>query len=107
MTEAFAALITPGVATAIAAMALVTYLCRIAGYYMMHVIPITGRLKRAFAALPGSIIAAAVLPSLERLGPAAMLAIGAAVLTMLIRRNEILALLVGLGIAAAARAWGM
>jgi uncharacterized membrane protein len=107
MTEAFAALITPGVATAIAAMALVSYLCRISGYYLMQVVPLTGRLKRAFAALPGSIIAAAVLPSLERLGPAAALAIGAAVLTMTIRRNEVLALAVGLAVGAAARAWGM
>jgi uncharacterized membrane protein len=106
MTDAFAFL-TPGVTAAIAAMAAVTYLCRIGGYYLMHVIPLTGRLKRAFAALPGSIIAAAVLPSLERLGPAAMIGIGAALLVMLVKRNEVLALLVGIAAGAAARAFAL
>lgn len=107
MTEALLAFATPGVAAAIAAMAAVTYLCRISGYYLMHVIPVTPRLRRALAALPGSIIAAAVIPSLERLGPAAALAIGAAVLTMILRRNEILALAVGLAVAIGARAAGL
>jgi uncharacterized membrane protein len=106
MLEAISALVTPGVTAAIAAMAAVTYLCRISGYALMHIIPVTPRLKRALAALPGSIIAAAVLPSLERLGFAATLAIGAAVLTMIIRRNEVLALVVGLAVAAGARAAG-
>ncbi len=105
MPEALAFL-TPGVATAIAAMAAVSYLCRVSGYYMMRFIPLTGALKRAFAALPGSIIAAAVLPSLERLGFAATLAIAAALGVMLIRRNEVLALAVGLAVAAGARALG-
>jgi uncharacterized membrane protein len=99
--------LTPGVTLAIAAMAAATYLCRIGGYYLMHLVPLTGRLKRAFMALPGCIIAAAVLPIVDRLGSAAALAIGAAVLTMLIRRSEILALVVGLAAGATARAYGL
>jgi uncharacterized membrane protein len=98
---------TPGVAVAIAAMAVATYLCRISGYFMMSLIPLTPALKRALAALPGSIVAATVLPTIERLGLAAGIALGAALVVMLVRRNEILALVVGLSAAVAARALGL
>jgi uncharacterized membrane protein len=101
------ALTTPGVATAILAMTLATYLCRVSGYFMMNVIPLTPPLRRALAALPGSIVAAAVLPTVERGGLAAGLALMAALAMMMIRRNEILALVAGLAVAGAARAWGL
>ena len=100
-------LIVPGVLAAIIAMGLVTYLCRVSGYFAMNVIPFTPRLKRALAALPGSIVAAAVLPIVERIGPSAGIALVAALGSMLIRRNEILALFAGLAAAIAARAWGL
>lgn len=100
-------LIVPGVLAAIAAMGLATYLCRISGYFAMNLIPFTPRLRRALAALPGSIVAATVLPTVERLGLAAGLALVAALAAMLIRRNEILALVAGLTVAVAARAWGL
>jgi uncharacterized membrane protein len=102
-----ATLFAPGVTMAITAMAVVTYLCRIGGYYLMHLVPLTGPLKRAFMALPGCIIAAAVLPIVDRLGSAAALAIGAALLSMLMRRSEVLALAVGLAVGAGARAFGL
>jgi uncharacterized membrane protein len=107
MPEFAALLITPGVVSAIAAMAAATYLCRISGYFAMHVIPLTPRLRRALAALPGSIVAAAVIPLVERIGLVAVLAVGAALATMLVRRSEFLALLVGLAVAAGARAAGL
>jgi uncharacterized membrane protein len=100
-------LLVPGVAAAIVAMGLATYLCRVSGYFAMNLIPFTPRLRRALAALPGSIIAATVLPIVERLGLAAGIALAAALGAMLIRRNEVLALMVGLAAAIAARAWGL
>ncbi len=107
MSELVASLTTPGVVVAILAMALATYLCRVSGYFAMNLIPFTPRLRRALAALPGSIIAATVLPLVERLGLAAGIALAAALGAMLIRRNEIFALVVGLTVAVAARAWGL
>ncbi len=103
MTE----LLTPGVVSAIALMAFVTYLCRISGVVMMNVIPLTPAVKRALGALPGSIIVASVLPIIERAGLAATLALAAALAAMMIRRNEVLALAAGLAVAAAARASGL
>ena len=97
----------PAAVAVILGMALATYLCRISGHFMMHLIPLTPPLRRALAALPGSIVAATVIPIIERLGLAAGLAVGAALLAMLVRRNEVLALVAGLAVAIAARASGL
>lgn len=91
---------------AILAMAVATYLCRISGVVMMGFIPLTPRVRRGLAALPGSIVVATVLPLIERLGLAAGLALLAAVASMVIRRSELLALLVGMSVVALARAFG-
>lgn len=100
-------LASPSVVAAIIVMALAAYVCRASGYFAMHLIPATPRVRRALAALPGCVIAASVLPVVDRIGPVAAMALGAALLVMLVRRSEILALLVGLGVAAGARALGM
>ena len=96
-----------GAAFAIAAMALATYLCRISGVVLMGFIPLTPRVRRGLAALPGSIVVATVLPLIERLGLAAALALAAAIASMVLRRSELLALCVGMAVVAAARAFGL
>lgn len=96
-----------GVWAAIVAMAIATYLCRISGVVMMGFIPLTPHVRRGLAALPGSIVVATVLPLIERLGLAAALALLAAVASMVLRRSELLALLVGMAVVSAARAFGL
>lgn len=91
---------------AIVAMAAATYLCRISGVVLMGYVPLTPPVRRGLKALPGSIIAATVLPVVERLGIAAGAALAAGLLTMIVLRNELLALLVGMGVVAALRAIG-
>jgi uncharacterized membrane protein len=97
---------TWGPALAILAMALATYLCRISGVVLMGFIPLTPHVRRGLAALPGSIIAATVLPLVERLGPAAAIALLAAIGSMVLRRSELLALVVGMSVIAGLRALG-
>ncbi|WP_332696624.1 AzlD family protein [Bosea sp. (in: a-proteobacteria)] len=92
---------------AILAMALATYLCRISGVVLMGFVPLTPRVRRGLAALPGSIVFATVLPLIERLGLAAGLALLAAILSMVLRRSELLALLVGMSAVSLARAFGL
>ncbi len=96
-----------GAFAAILAMALATYLCRVSGVVLMGFIPLTPRVRRGLAALPGSIVVATVLPLIERIGLAAGLALLAAVASMVLRRSELLALVVGMSVAAAARAFGL
>jgi uncharacterized membrane protein len=96
-----------GVLAAIAAMALATYAMRAGGFWMMGHVPPSPRLRKMLEALPGSVIVAAVLPIVVRDGLTAMLAIGAAVVVMLIARRDILAVIAGMAVAAAARAAGL
>ncbi len=95
-----------GAVAAILAMGLATYLCRISGVVMMGFIPLTPRVRRGLAALPGSIVVATVLPLIERLGLAAALALLAAIGSMVLRRSELIALVVGMAVVAGARAVG-
>lgn len=95
-----------GAYVAILAMALATYLCRISGVILMGFIPLTPHVRRGLAALPGSIVVATVLPLVERLGMAAALAVLAAVGSMIFKRSELLALIVGMTVVSGARALG-
>lgn len=95
-----------GPIVAILAMALATYLCRISGVALMSVIPLTPHVRRGLAALPGSIVAATVLPLIERLGWAAGIALLAAMASMIVRRSELLALVTGMAVISGLRALG-
>ena len=93
-----------GVPAAILAMAVATYAMRAGGFWLMGRLPLTPALKRMLEALPGSIIAAIVLPIVARIGPVAALAVVAAAIVMAWRRNELLAVAAGILVAVAARA---
>ncbi|MGO4403124.1 AzlD family protein [Bosea sp. RAF48] len=95
-----------GAVLAIGAMAIATYLCRIAGVALMSFIPLTPHVRRGLAALPGSIVVATVLPLIERLGAGAAVALLVAIGTMILRRSELLALLTGMAAISALRAFG-
>jgi uncharacterized membrane protein len=95
-----------GVTAAILAMAVATYAMRAGGFWLMARMPVTPRLRRMLDALPGSVVVAAVLPLVVREGPVAMLAIAAASAVMLVRRNDLLAVVTGMAVAAGARALG-
>jgi uncharacterized membrane protein len=96
-----------GPALAIAAMALATYLCRISGVVLMSRVRLTPAVQRALAALPGSIVAATVVPIAARSGLDAVAGILAGILGMALTRNEVAALAAGLGLAAAIRFMGL
>ena len=91
----------------IAAMALVTIAMRTAGFWLMGYVPVTPRIKRMLAALPGSIIAAAVLPVVVEGGIVAAMAVVAAMGAMWLTRSDFVAVIAGMGVAAAARFAGL
>lgn len=95
-----------GAVFAIGAMAVATYLCRLAGVVLMSFVPLTPHVRRGLAALPGSIVVATVLPLIERLGLAAAVALLAAVGAMFVTRSELVALLTGMAMISAARLLG-
>jgi uncharacterized membrane protein len=95
-----------GSVLAIAAMTLVTFLCRIAGVVVMSRVRITPRIERGLRALPGSIILATILPVVIDNGWPAMVALAAAVVAMAVTRIDIVGLVAGLGTLAVIRALG-
>jgi uncharacterized membrane protein len=88
-------------------MAAVTLLLRLGGFWLMGYLPLTVRVRRMLDALPGSVILATVLPIAVKGGPVTMLALAGALAVMLVRRNDFLAVVAGMAVAAAARSAGL
>jgi uncharacterized membrane protein len=95
-----------GVFWAIAAMAVATAFARFSGYWMMGRVTLTPRVQRMLEALPGSVVAALILPVIVKEGVSAALAMAAVALLMIWRRNEFLALACGIAMIAGLRAMG-
>jgi uncharacterized membrane protein len=91
----------------IAAMTLVTYLCRASGVVLMSRVTITPRLERALRAIPGSIVVATILPLGLEGGWSAVLCLVATILAMRLTRLELAALATGLATATTLRAIGL
>jgi uncharacterized membrane protein len=87
-------------------MMVVTVASRLGGFWLMGYVNVTPRVRRMLDALPGSIIVAASLPMVATGGPVAILAIVAAIVVTIVRRNEFLAVITGMAVAALARAAG-
>jgi uncharacterized membrane protein len=92
---------------AIATMAAMTYLVRVGGFWMMGHVSITPRVHRMLDALPGSVVAAIILPVVAKNGLPALLAVAAVIAVMTVRRNDFMAIGAGLAVAALARAAGI
>jgi uncharacterized membrane protein len=73
---------------------------------MMGRIALTPRIVRMLEALPGSVVAALVVPVIVKEGLAAAVAVVAVALLMIWRPNEFIALACGIAIVAGIRALG-
>jgi uncharacterized membrane protein len=100
-------LLRSDVMLAFAVMMVVTVASRLGGFWLMGYVNITPRVRRMLDALPGSIIIAAALPVAVNGGPVVLLGIAAAVVITIIRRNEFVAVITGMLVAALARAMGL
>ena len=96
-----------GALIAIAAMAAATLLTRVSGYWLMGHIPMTRRLRRGLEILPGAIMASTIIPIVAKVGIVALLAVVVALVSMIMRRNEFLAVGLALVAASLARAYGL
>jgi uncharacterized membrane protein len=95
-----------GVLIMIGAMAAVTVFTRVAGFWMMGRVTLTPRVMRMLEALPGSVVAALIMPVILKEGLSAAIAMVAVALFMIWRRNEFLALACGIVVVAGLRAMG-
>ena len=95
-----------GFAAVIVVMTIVVYLTRAGGFWLIGRVTIGPRLRKMLDALPGAIIAATIAPLLIHGGISALCAVGAALLVMIVVRNDFAAVGAGLAAAALARAAG-
>jgi uncharacterized membrane protein len=98
---------TFGVWIAIAAMAMVTYVIRAGGFWLMAYVPLMQRVRSVLNALPGSVIAAIIVPLAVRGGTAATSAVVTALVVMAFRRNDLLAVICGMGAAVLVRGFSL
>jgi len=96
-----------GTWTAIAAMAAVTYAISAGGFWLMGYVPLTRRVRSILNALPGSIVVAVILPHAVGGGTAAAVAVLTSLVVMALRRNDLLAVVCGMGAAAFVRAFAL
>lgn len=99
-------LIRSDVMLAFTVMAAVTVASRLGGFWLMGYVNVTPRVRRMLDALPGSIIVAAALPVAITGGPVVIFAIVAALVMAIVLRNDFIAVIVGMAVAALARAFG-
>jgi uncharacterized membrane protein len=97
---------SPGPWTVILVTALVTYLLRVGGYWLMARMPMTARVRRGLDALPASIFVATVVPIALKAGIAGAAALCVTAVVMFVTRREIAALAAGFLTAAVLRGVG-
>jgi uncharacterized membrane protein len=91
---------------AILLMTIVTVSLRLGGYFMMSYVTVTPRMRRMLNALPGSVIAATVLPVALQGGLVAIAAVLVAMLAMAVTHRDIVAVVAGSATAALLRVAG-
>lgn len=107
MTGAETASTEFGAIIAILCMAAATYLVRLGGFWLMGRVALTPTLRRMLEALPGSVVAATIVPIIYRTGTTGALAMALVLLLMAYTRNEFIAVFAGIAAAALARAVGL
>lgn len=92
---------------AIVVMGITTFLMRAGGFWVMGRVLLTSRVRRMLDALPGSIVAAIVVPIVIKIGFVAAFAVIVAAAVMILSRNAFLAVAMGVLVGALARSAGM
>lgn len=93
--------------TVIAVLAVLTYLCRIGGFAAMRYVPFTPPVRRALEALPGSVMAAVIVPGVLASGLPGLVGVLTAMLTMFFLKKDLAAMVFGCLAAALMRAAGL
>lgn len=102
--------VDPGALVAILVMAGATIFNRTAGFFLMRLVPVTPRVRRVMDALPGAVLVALIAPNLITGDKGTIAGLLAALAAAKVTRNDFIAVIAGMGTAAAIRAlplWGI
>ena len=97
--------IAPDMLAVLAVMTLAAALCRLSGFWFMRMIPITPRVEAALKAIPLAVMIGIILPPVLRGGVPEAAALAATLAVVRLGANDFVAVLVGMGTVAAARAF--
>lgn len=88
-------------------MAAAAFLCRVAGFTLMRLVPVSARVEAALRATPLAVMAAITALALQAGGLAEALALAAVVGLTLVLRSDVAAALLGVAVVAALRWAGL
>jgi uncharacterized membrane protein len=88
---------------AVAAMAVASYACRLAGYLLMGYVPVTGRVQAALKAIPLGVMIGIVMPSVLTGRIPELVGLGVVFVAMKLTGKDVVAALAGAGAVAACR----
>lgn len=91
----------------LALLAVLTFLCRIGGFAAMHYIPFTPPVRRGLEALPGSVMAAVIVPGILGSGLPGLIGVVTALITMATIKKDLFAMVFGCAAVALCRALGL
>jgi uncharacterized membrane protein len=90
----------------IAGMALITFLLRAGGYWLMGLVPLTPRVRRGLEALPGAVLISLVAPAVVAGGWLGALCVAVTATVMRLTKRDFLAVFAGMALAALVRQLG-
>ena len=91
---------------ALAAMAVASYACRLAGYVLMGYVPVTPRVEAALKAVPLGVMIGIVTPAVAAGRPPELIALLVVGVVMKLTRSDVVAALVGAATVGICRALG-
>ena len=95
----------PDVLAAIAAMAVAAFVCRASGYFLMRYVRITPRIEAGLQMIPLALVASILAVTALKGGPAEWAGIAAALIAMIVVRNDLGAIIAGIVTVAGIRAF--
>ncbi len=91
----------------IVVMALAAAACRLTGFWFMHFIPMTPRVRAGLDAIPLAVMLGIIVPPALRGGVPEVVGVLAAMAAVYLRGNDLVSILAGMGSVAALRALGL
>lgn len=99
-------LVDPNTLMAICVMAAITVFNRTAGFLLMRLVPLTPRVRKILDSLPGAVLVAIVAPTAVHGDLALILGLVAAFVATRLTKNDFIAVLAAVAVAAGVRALG-
>jgi uncharacterized membrane protein len=94
----------PDVLVMLLALGVVSFACRVGGFWIMRFVTITPRLEAALKATPIAVMVGIIMPSITKGNPVEIAALAITAIAMRLTGNDLIAMLAGIAVVAGGRA---